>query len=83
MLVVSGCRGLSFHYIPVQSLIKVSQRRHCLLLQPMEMSAPEINGKFFLKKLFMRNVPPSSHFRMSKMDVFFGGWERGEWEEFT
>ena len=51
-----------FHWFPVQSLIKVSQQRHCLLLQPIEITALEINGKFFLKRCLweMYHPPPIS-----------------------
>lgn len=47
----------------------------------MELSALEINGRFFFLKVSMTNAPLSSHFRMFKMGVgkkrwvwvFFGG----------
>ena len=65
-----------FHWVPVQSLIKVSQQRHCPLLQPIEIPAPEINGKFFLKRCLWEMYHPPPILECLRWMFSFGGGRR-------
>lgn len=65
-----------FHWVPMQSLIKVSQQRHCLLLQSIEIPALGINGKFLLKRCLWEMYLPPPILGCLKWMFSFGEWEK-------